>query len=458
LAFSTKLRQLCGPKTEVWRDHRIDGSDLLTPTIEANVRGARILLSVVSRSYLESNWCRAELRLFVEGAKATGGLRVGTKSRILKILKTPVDRAAEMKAEIDISDVIGYPFFRDTEDGKHWEYDPVLGQEAREEFLRHVVDLAHDTKALLDALAGGQPDAHPLLAATGIVVYLAETADDMAGDADRLRRELRMLGHTVLPEAPYRHGAEYGDRARADLARAHIVIHPIAKGLGPMPESLDRRIVPLQYDLARGTDASARVVWMPADAQIAEIADEALRQALDADPAVRKCTLESIKSAIATFVQRLLEPPAPVPPPTGAERTQIYLVFDQEDAERARPIAAELFAHGFTVTLPLFDGDEGERRVDHDESLRDCNAVLIFHCSATDFWRRAKVRDLKRAFAYGRQRPFLARGLVLAGAAATPASDNLDPDLIVLREPGAFDPAVLAPFLEALNRSKGATA
>ena len=28
--FDTKLRQLCGSQIEVWRDHKIDGSDVLT--------------------------------------------------------------------------------------------------------------------------------------------------------------------------------------------------------------------------------------------------------------------------------------------------------------------------------------------------------------------------------------------------------------------------------------------
>jgi hypothetical protein len=95
LAFSTKLRQLCGATTEVWRDHKIDGSDLLTPTIEENVRRARLFLSILSQSYLESEWCRTELRIFAETARQSGGLRVGTKSRILKVLKTPVDQSSE---------------------------------------------------------------------------------------------------------------------------------------------------------------------------------------------------------------------------------------------------------------------------------------------------------------------------------------------------------------------------
>jgi hypothetical protein len=468
LAFSTKLRQLCGATTEVWRDHKIDGSDLLTPTIEDNVRRARLFLSIFSQSYLESEWCRTELRIFAEAARTSGGLRVGTKSRILKVLKTPVDQGTESRAEIDISDLIGYPFFRKREDGKYWEYDPVLGQQAREEFHRQVLELAIDAKALLDALKGGVEE--PAVAQTGTVIYLAQAADDLTGDAERLGRELRMLGHTVLPDVAPRLGAGYEQQVLADLDRSHIAIHPVGKGLGAMPEASDRRIVPLQYTLAQqvaeqrrasGAKELARLVWMPPEARTDELADVAFRDALDTDAAVRKCTLESVKSAIATLIAHEREPAkiAPGAPAAAGQRTQIYLIFDQEDTELAQPFAEHLVAQGYAVTLPIFDGDEAERRADHDDTLCDCDAVIILHASATDFWRRAKLRDLKRAFGHGRGRPFVARAIVLLGAAAAGGGDALDPDLIVIRgSENASEPAILAPFLAGLPRITGPAA
>jgi hypothetical protein len=77
--------------------------------------------------------------------------------------------------------------------------------------------------------------------------------------------------------------------------------------------------------------------------------------------------------------------------------------------------------------------------------------VIVLHASATDFWRRAKLRDLKRAFGLGRARPFGARALLLADAAG---GDALDPDLIVVRDAIALGPAAaLAPFIETLQKN-----
>ena len=239
------------------------------------------------------------------------------------------------------------------------------------------------------------------------------------------------------------------------------MIHPVGKSLGVMPEAADRRIVRLQYELAQevaarkrdGATELRRVVWMPPDAKTADLTDAAFRDALDSDASVRKCTLETIKSAIATIVQRREPTPKPAPGPraTAEQRVQIYLIIDQEDAAVAQPFAEYLVGQGYAVTFPLFEGDESEQQEDHEDTLRECDAVLVLHASATDFWRRAKLRDLKRAFGLGRGRPFRARALLLAEATG---GDALDPDLIVVRDAIALAPAAaLEPFLETLKKN-----
>ena len=462
--FNTKLRQLCGPKIQVWRDHKIDGSDLLTPVIEENVKQTRLLISVLSPSYLESEWCRTEVKIFVKATQTSGGLRVGTKSRLLKVIKTPVEPSAQVLPEIDLYDHIGYPFYRDRDDGKHLEYDPLLGQEQREEFYREVYELALDAKNLLKTMLGSEATAD-LVKPTGIAIFIAESGGDLAGEAERLRRELRQLGHTVVPDAPYGYGSDYIDRVHADLSRAQIAVHPIAASMGAMPETLERRIVGVQYDLAKKIDEERatygrppllRLVWMPPSAKIEAIPDTSLRDALGTDAALRICTREAAMSAIAALVEKIASPKQAESEEKAhsGERLHVYLVYDREDAALAKPIADCLYREGYAVTMPLFDGDENERRDDHDENLRDCDAILVLQGKAPALWRRAKLRDMKRAFGNGRHRPFLTRGLFVCGDADI---DTFDPDLVVMQQSGDFAPAQLSPFLAALGRSQGAT-
>jgi hypothetical protein len=460
--FDTKLRQLCGSQIEVWRDHKIDGSDVLTPTIDERVRKARLLVSVMSPSYLKSEWCSAELRLFVAAAQADGcGLQVGTKSRILKVLKTPVERSSEAKAAVDTSDIIGYPFFRTQENGRPWEYDPALGQAEREEFFREVYEVALDARALLSAMLGN-PDGTALVKPSGITIFVADSGADLAGDVERLRRELRQFGHVVLPQASNGYGPEYEPRVREDLARADIVINPISKTLGPMPELSDQRIVALQYALTQEEVGKRpdcmRLAWMPTGAKPAELPDPSLAKALEFDPSLRICSLEDVKSMIATLVDGFRERGAPSSEPrqaSGEERLAIYLICDEVDRDRAKPLADRLYQSGYAVTLPLFEGDESDRRDDHEENLKACDAVLVLHASSTDFWRRKMLRDVKRAFGNGRRRPFLARGLLLTEAGRASAADILDPDLVVMTTSDNFSAGMLDPFLAAIARPKG---
>ena len=446
--FSTKMRQLCGPVVEVWRDSKIDGNDALTPKIKAEVSAARVLVSIVTPSYLQSTWCGEELRLFCEAQASSGGITVGTKSRVVKVIKTPVDRSLEAALYVDISDFIGYPFFRIRENGKHWEFDPMLGSEARDEFYRQIYELALDTKELLSASVEKK---------SGLTIFVAEPGEDLSGDVERLRRELRQAGHTVVPEAPYGYGPAYERRVRADIARSDITIHPISASLGPIPESSDRRVVVLQYDLSADVAREKplqRISWMQAGMRVDGVADEGLRQQLERDESLRICTLEELKTAVETLVKKLNEPPAPVPANATNDRTSIYVVCDGEDAALAGDVGKALVDAGNAVTLPLFEGDETERRGDHEDSLATCDAILVVHGSSTDLWRRTKLRDMKRAFGNGRHKPFLARGLILVGAAVDGQGDMLDPDLIVMRSHGGDLAPALAPFLAALKRNK----
>ena len=49
------------------------------------------MISILTPRYVNSDWCTREIREFCEVAGRTGGVVVGNKSRVIKIIKTPVD-------------------------------------------------------------------------------------------------------------------------------------------------------------------------------------------------------------------------------------------------------------------------------------------------------------------------------------------------------------------------------
>src|SRR4029079_16850378 len=109
----------------------------------------------------------------------------------------------------------------------------------------------------------------------------------------------------------------------------------------------------------------------------------------------------------------------------------------------------------YEVILPFFDEDEARARLEHEETLRACDAVLLYYGAGDELWLRRKLRELQKSAALGRERPLLARGICVA-ARRTPRRDrSRTNEPILVREPaGGFDPAALAPLLEAIANAR----
>jgi hypothetical protein len=460
-ALTRRVKQIAGRAVEIWRDPKLGGNDLLTPTIEAKLRHSKLFIAVLSPGYLKSDWCAKELRLFRDSAVAKGGLHLDNSSRIFYVTKTPI--AVEHRpgtVELDPSELIGYTFYRPNERGHPHEFDP-RHPEDRQDFLGVINDLACDLCEMLDKVDGAQDRPHEhasVVAPSGVTVYLAETSFDLAPERERLRRELEQFGHTVLPERPLQLSADYPEQVKENLAKARLSVHLIGKSYGVIPEGQDRSAIDIQYELA-GAEAAARgafirLPWMSADL---EAADPRLEKLHD-DPKLLIGSLETLKTAIGD----VLAPPALPPQRAGqgkAEADQsrwLYVLTDPHDAATAKLCSDWLFEQtGFNVLEPLEGCDEREIREDNEESLKSCDAVLVYYGEANEFWLRTKLRDLQKAFGYGRQRPFLAKAVFLADPERADKERFKAHDIMILNGFGPFAPSKLLPFVEKLVSQEG---
>ena len=91
-----------------------------------------------------------ELKTFWKAAEEQGGVQLGEKVRIFKVLKTPVPAQSQPP---ELRALLGYEFFKiDPETGRAREMDEVFGSEARKDFWQRLDDMAHDIAALLEEL------------------------------------------------------------------------------------------------------------------------------------------------------------------------------------------------------------------------------------------------------------------------------------------------------------------
>jgi hypothetical protein len=102
------------------------------------------MVSVMSPLYCKSEWCNRELKGFVEAAEKHGGVRRGTKSRLFKAIKTPVDISAQ---PIEIQRSLGYEFFEiDEVTQKPHEFLLTGTESTLAAYRRKVDDLAWESR------------------------------------------------------------------------------------------------------------------------------------------------------------------------------------------------------------------------------------------------------------------------------------------------------------------------
>jgi hypothetical protein len=470
-----RLAQLLGEKPSFWRDLAdLPGHGYIEQTLKDKVSRAAILLSFLSPGYIRSDWCKKELAGFFVSAMQTGGVQINNKSRIFKVVKTPID-AADYPAEL--SELHGYHFYEiDPVKKTLLEFRPEYGSESFEKFIKRLDELAWDIKEFIRYLqAGVSPPPVPSLKSSGLSVYLAPTTYELNAERDKIKHELQLNGHRVLPDEPL--PLELGAVEQAVqnyLKQSQFSIHLIGPSYGIVPErEAQRSMARIQYDLAaRHTSRDFfRLVWLPKGMQAVE--DSRQQQFIDfvkQDASARagdeflQNRLEDLKTLIQTRITAITKPgktPPPTPPP--AELIRLYVICDKQDREQAEELKALLydFNENIEVCLPLDEEDSVKASKDHRDNLLECDAAIIFYGQAGEFYVVQQLRDMRK-YNHERATPLRLkedRAVYVAFADGEPKKKSKEAyttrEASVVRNYGAISLAPLQPFLERLLNEKG---
>jgi hypothetical protein len=419
------------------------------------------MVSVVSPRYFLSDWCRRELQGFLEATGSGAATDGSGKSRLFKVVPTPVEPQYQLES---IKDLLGYDFYRvDQERGaprRLPDRDP--SPDAEKGYLAKLDDVAYDIHRLLKQLAiEPDPDPshrEPSSNKDGRTVYLAETSSDLAASRDQIRRELLARGHRVLPDHNLpTESDQLVNTVERDLDSCDLSIHMIGSRYGFVPEGDTRSVVWLQQELAAERQNQGKfhcIVWMPPNL---ELHDERQRGSIDhLQEQLRdenrfellKTPLESLKSYIFDRLNPKVESPAAKPPSGSGELRRFYLICESRDFRAVEPLRKCLFDAGFAVDLPLREGDQQEIRLEHEATLQECDGVILYYGSASEGWLREKIRDLRKSRGLGRSRPFSPQAIYIGPDPTESKQNYLNPEFLVVRNFGEFDPEILRPILD----------
>lgn len=137
-----RISQLTGRRIRIWRDLKLSGNDYFSEALISRLSTSAILLCILSPSYVKSDWCLKELHEFYKCATRNRGILVNDKSRIFKILKTPIPYGQHPNI---LQSMLGYEFYgRDQVSGKVREFHSEMGQDYDVRYWERFEDLAHD--------------------------------------------------------------------------------------------------------------------------------------------------------------------------------------------------------------------------------------------------------------------------------------------------------------------------
>jgi hypothetical protein len=471
-ALEIRLAQLMGRAPSLWRDPKLQGNDIFSDRLVQRLPNVALLVCVLSPRYVRSDWCMRELDEFVKATASTGGLRIGDKARVFKVVKTPVPLTQQPP---DFQGLLGYDFFTiDPEVGRARELSQTADPEGQRLYWLKLDDLAHDIAESLERMdRGAAAKATP--SAEGQTVYLAETSFDVRDERDVIRRELLGHGHLVLPDRPLPLvGRECEDAVREALARCSLSIHLVGRNYGVIPEGARESLAVIQNELAIERSAAgnfSRLVWLPPGFTSEEEKQLQFVDRLQTDVRIQagadilQTPLEDFKSvALERLRPRPAPPPAePAAEPSGSadpaggaadsadELVRIYMIYDQRDGDAPQQVEDYLFGAGYEVIVPVFDGDEADVRREHEENLSVCDGVLLYYGTANELWLRRKLREIQKSAAFGRKRPISGKAILIAPPGSTTKQRLRTHEALVIDQQGGFDPAPLKPFLSQLR-------
>ena len=472
----------------VWRDERsLHGNDLLTAAISEGVTTSLLLIPIVSPRYVQSDWCRRELEAFCQSEAPAGA--PAFRSRIFKVIKTPLLFHLAKKEPDPLRELIGYSFYEmdgdmpvefgpevtPTKDPRYWTALRRLAWD----ISNMLVTLKHAKEATTGPLVLPTAQASPSVSVTPSVsnttngtqkfVYLAETTSDLTSERELVRDELRQRGYGVLPEEklPAAELQQIQNVVNQALSRCAMSVHMIGKRYGSTPEDNPRSLVCIQEDMAAQHSAKAanftRLLWMPQGlmTQPLEISDErqkdfvtTVQNRIDARAELLQTSIEDLKTRIV----EKLSPPAkqPATSPSRSKLKQVYLICENRDRSFIRPIKEYLFKQNIEV-ITWLDGESGRTLMDyHHKNLRECDAALVYFGNGDEPWVRKNLEDLEKAYGYGREHDWAASA-VYVGAPPNDQKEDFLTHLVpyVIRNYQSFDPNDLRDFVTAVQTSEG---
>lgn len=436
-----------GTKARIWRDDKLQGNDQFGPEIEEQFPETAVMVAIISKRYLESEWCRKEVDDFCAAAEKRGGLSIDNKVRVFRVLMRSIEYD-KLKVFNDLKDsALVYPFYTEISvdnQGKggrrEVRLDSRYGQGA--DFRLNVELLSDEIVTLIEKLEETVPESAAEDTVDKVTVFLAECGYDMRDERNRLLAGLRKHGYAVLPDERLPEMEDdYVAAVEKLLERCQLSIHLVGSVYGSVPDGPSlKSATRLQNELAAQRSKSAglkRLIWLPAGIEAQGTDQQEFVEMLNRDADLQfgadliTADIEALKTEMHTIIDSL-EQAEEIETVADEQHDQtiIYIICDVRDRKNTIPLRKYLKGQGYEVLIPVFEADSAETlRKANEKQLQDCDAVILWYGEGDEAWHATMESDLRKARGLRGGRALSATYTYLAG----PPSDAKE-EMVLMEE------------------------
>ena len=423
--LQSQVQQILGRKVNFFFDLQFrTGMDVSDELVES-LHASRILLVILSPSYLESDWCRKELQEFLSHSTTT-------VPNLFVVEAESVPREEWPQELRRLSTHVMW----DSSGTTPLRLDPKFGDEFRMRFTRRAYEIGYLIAKRLQEFGGAAA-----LSEDKPAVYLAECARDRRAARAVIQAELTRLGYTILPdrELPREETAFVAEVERL-LPKCTLSIHLVGTGYGAVPDGMtEKSIVMLQNEIAVRASRSSglkRIISLPTETRGANALQQEFIDRIHRDPDLQFGAdlitggIEELKMVILSAL-RDAERPVDSAAAQPAEKL-VYLLCDARDRLAAVPLVKHLRDRGANTRLTLFTGDAVEVRNANEKLMMAADAIVLFYGSGDETWMYHQQNELRKVRGARRSKPPLTFTVL-----AAPASD--DKEIIAATEKNVID-------------------
>lgn len=376
LALSHKL----GKRLDFWRDvQQIEKGEGWHESIKEGLRDAKVLLSILSPSFLMSDNCRFELEYFLDCHKEDDLKTL--KESVIKVIKHQIDLSTLPAA---ISEPEAFEFFiKDPVKGELSYYTPTTGlrEDRKQVFMDELERLANRLTNLLKEIRE-VPAAPPRATVFLAVPYPGSALCELYS---RIKAELERRNIKVLPDRK-RFIADFDEPdpilLEQAVTNARLAVHLLDPTAGKEAMALDQRQIEATATRARAR--LRRLIWLREKPQ--GVPDNDLAAALRRLEANGGRLIEGDKLVEASSEQfidlmlRTLLPNDATPAPVAVP---IYLLAHPDDAMECKRMWSALQSRGQRCRQPL------------PKTLKPTDRVAIFWGVKDADWVFGEIDRLK---------------------------------------------------------------